>query len=274
MRGGLAGWLLSRLWKVPFVLSENWTIYYPADPGFLSRRNLVFRSLVKRIFKNVKRFLPVTQDLKNQAARLLGPTPSIVIPNVVDTSVFDYEASLGDVGFKFIHVSTMTYQKNPEGLLRCFKKFDDRHPGTSLLMVGPYTPEVVKYAASSGLGKNVEFTGAVTYSTVAELLKKADALVLFSRFENLPCVILEALCCGLPVISTRVGGIAEVINEENGILLDNENEQQLIDAFRVIYTNFKTVYNRQNISKAAKEKFSYSSVGKMISDVYDEVSLN
>ncbi len=36
MRGGLAGWLLSKRWKIPFILTENWTIYYPADPYLLA----------------------------------------------------------------------------------------------------------------------------------------------------------------------------------------------------------------------------------------------
>ncbi|HEX8334479.1 MAG TPA: glycosyltransferase [Segetibacter sp.] len=271
MRGGLAGWLLSRRWKIPFVLSENWTIYYPADPGYLSRRNLIFQSLVKGIFRKVKRFLPVTYDLKNQSESLVGIVPSSVIPNVVETDIFNYQESLGNSIFRFIHVSTMTYQKNPEGLLRCFKIFNDEHPATSLQMVGPYPTEVAQYAASLGLSDKVEFTGAVTYSTVAELLKKANALVLFSRYENLPCVILEAFCCGLPVISTRVGGVAEVINDENGVLVDNENEQQLLDAFGKIYNNYTTGYDRQNISKSAIEKFSYKAVGKMINDVYEDV---
>jgi glycosyltransferase involved in cell wall biosynthesis len=271
MRGGLAGWLLSKRWKVRFILSENWTIYYPADPGFLARRNLVFRFLVKRIFRNVKRFLPVTHDLMRQSENLFGAVPSSVIPNVVETDIFNYPDSSDNSIFRLIHVSTMTYQKNPEGLLRSFKIFNNDYPNTHLQMVGPFPPEVAGYVASLGLTDKVEFTGAVTYSTVAELLKQSNALVLFSRYENLPCVILEAFCCGLPVISTRVGGVAEVIKDDNGILVDSANEQQLLGAFIKIYNNYKTDYNRQNISATAMEKFSYRAVGKMINDVYDDV---
>jgi hypothetical protein len=45
IRGGLGGMLLGRRWKLPVILSEHWTIYYPEDPGFLLNRNYLFRSL-------------------------------------------------------------------------------------------------------------------------------------------------------------------------------------------------------------------------------------
>jgi glycosyltransferase involved in cell wall biosynthesis len=45
--------------------------------------------------------------------------------------------------------------------------------------------------------------------------KKADAFILFSRHENFPCVVIEALCCGLPVVASNVGGIAEAVDETN-----------------------------------------------------------
>jgi glycosyltransferase involved in cell wall biosynthesis len=272
MRGGLAGLLLSKRWKIPFILTENWTIYYPADPGYLPKRNFVFKWLVKKIFKNVKRFLPVTENLRDQSAKLLGSVPSTVVPNVVETNFFNYQSSPVDAVFTFIHVSTMEYQKNPEGLLRCFKKFNEKYTGTFLQMVGPYPPAVAQYAFSIGLNDaNIEFTGAVSYTTVAEQLKKAHALVLFSRYENLPCVILEAFCAGLPVISTRVGGIAEVINKGNGILVDSENEQQLVEAMMKIYLEYQVYYDRGAISKEASQNFSYEAVGRKINEVYKQV---
>lgn len=268
MRGGLAGLILSKKWKKPFLLTENWTIYYPADPGYLPTRNFIFRWMVQQVFKNLSMFLPVTNNLKNQAAKLLGEVNAMVVPNVVETERFHLKDP-GTERFRFIHISTMIYQKNPEGLLRGFKAFNAKNPGTHLQMVGPYPPEVAEYAKKLRLEKQVEFTGPVSYLQVAELLKQSNALVLFSRYENLPCVILEAFCSGLPVISTKVGGITEVINPENGILIDSENEQQLIDALTSLYKNYDLKYKGTNISKAAKETYSYNAVGRKINDAYE-----
>jgi glycosyltransferase involved in cell wall biosynthesis len=271
MRGGLAGWLLSRRWNLPFILTENWTIYYPEDPGYLPKRNFIFRWLVKNIFRYVTTFLPVTTNLQKRAAGLVGEVPFSVIPNVVETGIFKLPEPVEQNPFKFIHVSTMIYQKNPEGLLRCFKKFNKDNSSTFLQMVGPYPPEVFEYAKTLGLtDKQIEFTGAVSYLKVAELLKRSNALVLFSRYENLPCVILEAFCCGLPVIATRVGGIDEVINEENGLLLDNENELQLLEAFNQLYSKYAS-YKKDDISNSAIENYSYAAVGRKINEVYEKI---
>lgn len=276
IRGGAAAWILSRKWKVPFVLTENWTIYYPEDPGYIKRRNFLFRLIVKQIFKNVIKFLPVTHDLKKQVQQLFGKVSSSVIPNVVDTDLFFYKESSAhnNKPFRFIHISTMTYQKNPQGLLRAFSLFHKAHPDTCLWMVGPYPEEVLLYAQSLGLGRDaVNFTGAVTYRQVAEWLQQSEVLVLFSRYENLPCVILEALCCGVPVISTDAGGIAEVIDDSNGIIVKNKNEEQLLEALEKVYNNYPHLIRRK-IAEVASKRFSYATIGNQINEVYKELRGN
>lgn len=272
IRGGLGGMLLAKKWQIPFILSEHWSIYYPEDPGFLLKRNFMFRLAVKMIFRNVKRFLPVTDKLKKQVYTLVKPISATIIPNVVETEFFFYrEDSAEKVQFKFVHVSNMVYPKNPQGLLRGFKKFSELQSGSCLWMVGAYPREVLKYAREIGLDENtVHFTGEVSYRQVAEILIVSQSLVLFSRYESLPCVILEALCCGLPVISTNAGGIPEVINEDNGILIESEDEQQLTDAFTQMFATYKK-YNRKKISLSATSLFSYYCVGGSINAVYQEI---
>ncbi len=138
-------------------------------------------------------------------------------------------------------------------------------------MVGPYPDEVLVYAQNLGLDKaKVIFTGAVKYEQVAAWLQQSQALVLFSRYENLPCVILEALCCGVPVISTNVGGIAEVIDDSNGIIVSNEKEEQLQEALKQVYDNY-TRFDRIKIAEVASKQFSYKTVGNEIDKVYKEL---
>ncbi len=272
IRGGLAGWLMSIKWNLQLVLSEHWTIYDPEDPGFLEKRNPIFQSAVRLVFQRVIRFIPVTRNLGVQASKILKEVPVRVIPNVVDTSLFYWSkrAAAADQHFRFIHVSTMTYQKNAIGILKTFNRFRERHLNCSLLMVGPYPAEVLEYAKKLRCSERIFFSGPITYREVASLLRESDALVLFSRYENLPCVILEALCCGVPVISTRVGGIPEVIDETNGILIDSENEQQLERALNRML-NHHNDYNPGAIAQRASEHYSPESVGKQIKEVYEEL---
>jgi len=272
IRGGLGGLLLSKKWNITFILSEHWTIYYPQDSGYLGQRNPVFRWIVKTVYKNVKQVLPVSNSLQQQVNALLPPVPAVIIPNVVATDFFYYQKDdAKEMAFRFVHVSTMEQQKNPQGLLRGFKRFREIYVKTCLWMVGPYPPDVLEYAQKIGLSPDdVHFTGSVSYEKVAEVLRSSHAFVLFSRYENLPCVILEALCCGLPVISTNVGGIAEVIDVNNGILLNSEDEEQLTNAFIKMLTTYKN-YNRSSISDSAISRFSYDTISNLLNSIYSKI---
>ncbi len=271
IRGGLAAWHLSRNWKIPFVLSEHWTIYYPEDPGYLKKRNPVFRHLVKVVLAKVSAFMPVANQLRLQAEKFLKPLPSFVVPNVVDTEIFCLDnVRKSNPTFRFVHISTMTYQKNPEGLLRAFAKYNRQNTNCCLWLTGPYPQEVFDYAHQLQLGKAVHFTGSVTYHEVAGILRESDALVLFSRYENLPCVVLEALCCGVPVISTNVGGISEVVDKSNGLLIPAGDEEELCSSFHQMVAGYLN-YDRFSIAAEAKQKYSYDAVGNQIMQAYKSV---
>ena len=99
-------------------------------------------------------------------------------------------------------------------------------------------------------------------------MKDSDFLVMFSRYENLPCVILEALCCGLPVISTDVGGISEIINNSNGILIESEDKTALSNALEYMLDHL-TQYDRKHIADNATKKYNYKSVGQAINKIYE-----
>ena len=138
-------------------------------------------------------------------------------------------------------------------------------------MVGELPASLTQYANTLNIpGTNILFTGLVSYEQVAHMLKQSHAMIMFSRFENLPCVIIEALCCGLPVISTDVGGIPEIINQSNGMLINNEDEDALCNAMKQLYSNYKS-YTRKATAKNAQEKFSYTTVGKQITEVYSKI---
>ena len=101
-------------------------------------------------------------------------------------------------------------------------------------------------------------------------MQKADCLLLFSNIENSPCVIGEALCCGLPVITTNVGGIPELTSESNSLLIESKDEDALTQAMHEMVGGINN-YNRKKIAENAISKFSYSVIGKQINTVYEEI---
>jgi glycosyltransferase involved in cell wall biosynthesis len=81
--------------------------------------------------------------------------------------------------------------------------------------------------------------------------------------ENAPCVISEALCCGLPVISSSVAGIPEMVNVENGMLVDSMDEASLTLAMEKAYLENEQ-WNRMAIAEDAVRKYAQKAVAEVL----------
>ena len=103
-------------------------------------------------------------------------------------------------------------------------------PNVTLLLIGdgPSRTDLMTTAERYGLGEHVIFTGH--RSDVLQLISAMDVFVISSLHEGIPTVLLEAMSVGVPVVSTAVGGMPEVIDESSGFLVEPGNPQKLADA--------------------------------------------
>jgi glycosyltransferase involved in cell wall biosynthesis len=99
-------------------------------------------------------------------------------------------------------------------------------------------------------------------------MREADGLLLFSHYENFPCVIGEAWASGIPVISSDVGGIREHLGPAQGILVPPGDEAALAEA--IAYT-VSTRWNRDLLRTTAEELFSVPVVARTYLDAYRSV---
>ena len=98
---------------------------------------------------------------------------------------------------------------------------------------GPERERLERHAASRGLGGRVRFLGAAPRADVLALFRAADATVLSSAWENFPHGVVESLAVGTPVLATRAGGVAEVVEDgRNGLLVEPGDADALADAIR------------------------------------------
>ncbi len=94
-------------------------------------------------------------------------------------------------------------------------------------------------------------------------------MVMFSNYENMPVVILEALACGLPVVATRVGGIPEMINQHNGLLVEAGDEAALKDAIMQMSANYSQ-YDPAKLRASVADVYGFEAVGKVLNNWYLE----
>lgn len=271
MKAGIGALWAKHKYGVPYIITENWTGYYRQSVPNIHGQNIFLKRALASVIKEAKRVVPVSNDLAGRIKENFGEIKYQVIPNVVNRDIFFYDPK--DVPrFRFIHPSYLSYQKNPDGMLEACKILKQRGYSFELLFLGSTDQRLTEKARLMGLlDETVFFKPLLPYTEVAKQMQDSSALLMFSRFENLPCVILEALCCGLPVISSRVGGIAEVIDERNGILVESENVDQLADAMQQLVDNH-ALYNGQTISSDAIARFNYDTVGAQYRSLYKEIS--
>lgn len=268
MKAGLQAMHIKKVKHIPYILTEHWSGYYAEAAENIYNTGWLQKRLTRSILKNASIVLPVAKSLEAAIKRLIN-VKTRVIPNVVNTSLFFIKPQQKEK-FRFIHVSTMVYTKNAEGIISAARLLADEGVDFELIMIGNKSSDLIKLAGDLKLlDKHIFFKGEVSYEQVAQEMQSSSAFIMFSRYESLPCVILEALCCGLPVISSDVGGISEVINNKNGILVYSENILQLKDAMKEMISAYAS-YNKDAIATEAAEKYNYHTVGRQISDIYQQ----
>lgn len=249
---------------VPMVISEH-------ASGFQGGANAypkVILSLAKKVLKSSACVMPVSNDL-GERLKQLSPNITIkVIPNVVNEAIFIPSEEI-DVTNKFVHIST-AYEpaKNLLGIIRTVKRLSSENANFSLHIISDGdVSKAHQLARELGvLNSFVFFYPTMTTQEIAIFLKKCRALVLFSNFENFPCVIPEAFMAGIPVIATAVNGIPEYVNESNGILIQAKDEAGLLAAFKSLIDS--QPFDKEKLRAYAMEHFSYAAVGQQLDEIY------
>ena len=264
---------LQDIYRRSYAITEHWTRYLPNTDSYYGGLR---KWLTRIVVKHAGAVMPVTATLRDaMIAKGLKNKNYIVIPNVVDVEKFKPAPKVYDPNKKsLVHLSCFTdKQKNISGILRIMKKLSEKRDDFFLKLIGDGEDFIAMKSMSDELGltgKFVEFTGLKEGEALVELLNQADLMIMFSNYENLPVVILESYSCGVPVISTRVGGIHEHLNDTLGRLTEPGNEDQFLEAIEEFLDNPKE-YQSAKIREYALNNFSNEIIGNSIYNVYIEL---
>jgi glycosyltransferase involved in cell wall biosynthesis len=127
-------------------------------------------------------------------------------------------------------IGRLSREKGPDVFLRSLSALSGEHVVASVVGDGPMGQELRLLAGELGLDGMVRWHGEVP--DARKLMRAFDVVVLSSRSEGTPVVLLEAIDAGVPVIATRVGGVPDVISPREGILVLPEQPQRLGEALQ------------------------------------------
>lgn len=257
--------------NTPYVISEHWSRYLPLTNQFKGG----FRKWVTRlVVKNASAVTTVTQNLadamQNQGLRNLNYK---VLANVVTDDFLKFKQNEKTEVAKttFIHVSCFEDKsKNISGLLHVILSLSKKRNDFVFKLVGDGMDFefLKKYAIDLGLdNKTVEFTGLLEGKELVKQMAASSVMVVFSNYENFPVVINESFALGIPVIATKVGGIPEFVNDDNGRLLETGNQIEL-ENLLLSYLEGELEFDRKMIMRKARNEFSPNEIGNEIYDLY------
>lgn len=226
---------LARRARVPLVATV-----LGSDLNELPRRRLL-RPQIAWGLGRARRVIAVSRPLAERAVALGIPRErAVVCHNGVDGEVFalrdrrEARAALGlDPARPLVgYVGNLAREKGPDVLLEAVPALLRRAGPVDVALIGAggEEPALRARAAALGLGDRVRFLGRKVHDEVPTWIAAFDVLCLPSRREGCPNVVLEALATGRPVVAAAVGGVPDLLDRDNGLLVPPERPDALAEA--------------------------------------------
>ena len=174
------------------------------------------------------------------------------------------------------YAAHMNTNKAYDILLKAFAQIKDSYPDWKLIMMGDGEVEKAKKMAQElNINDQVIFTGYITGKEKETYFQKASIFCMCSYQEGFPMVVLEAWSYGIPVITTPVGGLPDVIEEgKNAITFNFGDYQELAKKLELLINNYdKRYFMSSYVQDFAETNFSINSISNKLSTIYKNLSL-
>lgn len=263
--GGNVAKNIREKYNVPYVITEHSSIVMN------SLLNEYDKKLLSEAYNNADCLISVGSRLRESMMNYTN-NEIIVIPNIVDTTIFSYKPSHQRDSFKFVTVCMLKKDKNIKLLLQSFAKSFKGNSTVTLMVIGdgPEKNSLIILSKELGIDSQIEFLGAINRNNLYSYLSKADSFVLPSNYETFGVAYIEALACGLPIITTRCGGPEDFYNEKLGYIIPVDNLEELSVSMERMIAEYD-LFNKESISKYIKEKFSKEIIVKKIMKIYYKI---
>lgn len=271
IHGGVLAAQLQTEYSIPYVLTEHSSAY---ALGWFRPWHL---PLAEICLRQAKARLVVSPALGKQLEKMFGAAalPWQWAPNLVDPRFAPNEQLTTHAPgqpFRFLNVGRLDENKRQDDLIRAFAEHFKKQPDVQLRLAGdgPCRQTLEQLANTLGIGAQVIFLGALTQAQVIPEMQAANAVVVASQYETFGVVLIEALACGKPVISTACGGPDTIVNEQNGLLVPVNDIAALGAALeQMVATSDR--YEPEKLRAACLDQFGEEAVVDCLYNVYQAV---
>lgn len=256
---GVAAVILGKWLRIPVVLTAM-----GCDINVFGQ-NPVKRMQIVWALKNAQKATAKSLDLVRKMQGMLSQPHNIEqIPNGVHAEKFIFttekkkalrqQFNLSNDKQYLLYIGRLSEEKGLDILIAAMNELKKNNLLSFQVLIagsGNLDSYLKSCVSNYNLENSISFLGQLSREEVALWMAVSDGVCLPSRREGLPNVILEALASGLPVVASRVGGVPELLNKENGIMVEPENPQALAEGIVKLFT---TEWNRTRIYSSVKHR--------------------
>ena len=271
-RGGATGRIVGTILRASGMSVAR--IYTPhGEPLQFDRRSAKGRvhfALERVLARMTDGFVMTSHYEADVFAARVGATraPRVVALNGLRPEAFTPVQRASDAR-DFLFIGELSELEGPDVFLRALALIRDRSghaPGAFVVGQGPDKTRYETLASELGLTMSVTFLDPMAARTAFRL---AHTMVLPSRNESLPYVVLEALAAGMPVVATRVGGVPEIFGADAGRLVPPGDPIALANAMSAAYAApVKAVQATVRLKEGIRRRFSVAAMAATVEDAY------
>lgn len=243
--------------KIPVIASER------LDPSAMTwKRNLLKRLLLPYAAwlvvqtKTIKDYFP--KNIQKKTSVIYNPVKDEALASSIENGKLKMENTEGP---RIISVARLFPQKNQEMMIQAFAKIADKYPDWKLVIYGegPLRDSLQLTIDSLQLSERVLLPGRT--EKVIDELRKSKIFCLSSDYEGMSNSMIEAICVGLPIVSTKVSGTDELIQDGvNGLLVDIGDEQGMTDALEKLIQDEELMKKMGEKSLKMKPQFQLDTI--------------
>jgi glycosyltransferase involved in cell wall biosynthesis len=227
--------------------------------GFTSYgvRGRLYELLQRRAFRHFDAVVAVSQPIANKLVTGgIDPKRTYVIPNAIDDLVAPLPREearqilgLGMKDFVIGWVGRLSPEKGPDVFVAALAELSHDDVRACVVGDGPERTALEVQARSLGVAAAITWAGSVP--NAGRLFSAFDVLVLSSRTEGTPVVLIEAVAAGIPIVATRVGGVPDLLRASEAYLVDPLAPREIASAVRLVQ-NAPDDARRRTVSAAGR----------------------
>ena len=251
----IIGYKISKKHKLPQYHTEHWS---KVNHFFKSN---IYKKIGLKAYQNCKRISVVSSFLKNEIKDYLNLEKVEIIPNIIDSSEFQFKNKVKINTIQFCAIAQWNSPKNPFYFLDALEQLsNDLDFEINLIGEGKQIEEI----KNKKYNFKINYLGVLKSAQINTILQSTDYFLHGSDYETFSVVIVEALATGTPVLTSNIGIAESIISIENGFICENNS----LDWKNNILKAIELDYNHSKIADSIKGMFDKSTISKLFKDFY------